>query len=223
MGKLISEEIVELLCSNGIRAEIAYPGGEITRITSVVAAVSVHEVDQKNHTLTVLVDVLCPQQIGGYSSQTKAMEVCELLKAYGAVCRQGKCAFVKKASVFRVPVWAEFHGVVKESELPVPSKYKIKVGGMELRHLSAFSAEKKVNEPASFGEAKWTVTVEEFFPWGTFNTLEPEEPFELDVISKGGLEQYLTCSWVRQKRIAEEMGVRQIREAVAKNRLIEEY
>ena len=212
MGQVILNEVIQKLKDGGIRTESAFPAGTMTRATDVVAAVSVDGDDREKKKTTILVEVIAPKELGGLICQTKATTVCDLLADMGAICRQENCAFLSKANAFRVPVYAEFG---------TNRAYTVVAGVQTLTHVCNFSAEqKKDGETVSIEELPWDVTIEEFFPWGTFNTLEPEEPFELYLQSSGGVENYASCQWTQRKRIAEEQGVRQIRVAVSRRRFL---
>ena len=212
MGKVILDKVVQTLQENGIRTENAFPAGNMTRVTEVVAAASVDGDDREKRKVTILVEVIAPKELGGLICQTKAETVCDLLEDIGAVCQQGNCDFLSKANAFRVPVYAEF-GEARA--------YEVVAGLQTLNHVCHFSAVQERNEEeTSMEELPWDVTIEEFFPWGTFNTLEPEEPFELYLRSSGGVENYTDCRWSQRKRVAEEQGVRQIRVAVSRKRYL---
>lgn len=221
MGQMIIDKVVQRLSQANIRTEAAYPSGRITRVEGPVAAVSVEQVNGDAHTTAVLIEVLAPRESGGYACQKKAMEVCAVLEAEGAVCRQGKCSFVRHSDLFRVPVQAVFQGIARTDGVETQIQPAVIAGGMTLGHLQAFSAQQEVTgSNASIYTAPWEFTVEEFFPWGVFNTLEPDEPFTMDLCYDGNIERFEQCRWISRQRIKEPGGIRQIRKGKATGRIL---
>ncbi|MBE6933852.1 MAG: hypothetical protein E7462_02195 [Ruminococcaceae bacterium] len=214
MGNLRLDNLVSFLNANGVRSEEAYPGKAITRIVSPVAALSVDCVNQENRTITVLAEILSPQDEGGYPCQEKAMDVCNILSQAGGICRTGSCQFLNKAGVFRVPVWAVFH---MDDTLP----YTLRTGTLLLPYACGFSAYQETDKTiTSIHDAPWVFTVEELFPWGVMDTMEVQEPFELILHRSAGNEEYTGCVWTKRKRIAEKDGIRQIREGISNKRFL---
>ena len=212
MGQMSITEVIRLLAENGIRAEAAFPAEHITRITEPVAAVSLADMDQEKETVTILVEILAPKEGGGYACQQKALAVCTILAEAGAVCRQGGCTFLSKSSLFRVQIKAEFC-----ETLP----YTVITGSMTLQHVCGFSAEQeRSSATVSLEDTPWEFTVEEFFPWGVWNTLEAEEPFQMDIRCMGNIERFEECIWTSRQRIAERFGIRQIRKGKAEGRIL---
>lgn len=212
MGQVSLSQVVALLSAGGVRAETAFPAERITRITEPVAAVSLGQVDQEKSTVTVLVEVLGPKESGGYACQQKALTACTILADAGAVCKQGGCTFLSKGNVFRVQVEAVFS---------TAEPFTIATGTLTLSYACGFSAEQKVDSSyTSLQNAPWEFTIEEFFPWGVLVTLDPTEPFKLDVRCAGNVERYEECTWTGQKRVAEKTGIRQIRTGKATKRIL---
>lgn len=221
MGKMILDRVVQLLSDSGIRAETAYPAERISRITEPVAAVSLKEADQKAHTVTVLVEILGPKEGGGYVCQKKALEVCAVLEKAGGVCCQESCDFISRGNVFRVPIRVTFRGTARSDDMEKMPEFKIVTGTLTLDHACGFSAEQVLDPTVTLlQDAPWKFTVEEFFPWGILDTLETETPFTLELQSLGNVERFTGCAWTSRKRIAEELGIRQIRTGEAKKRFI---
>ncbi len=221
MGQMIVGKVVHLLKNGGIRAEVAFPGERITRISEPVAAVSLEKADLDKFTATVLVEVLVPQESGGYLCQQKALEACAILEKDGAVCSQGGCEFLSKGHVFRVPVKATFRGTARANDLVSIPKFTVTTGDLTLYRAVGFSAKQTLSaQGESLYNTGWEVTVEEFFPWGTMDTMAPAEPFELELECMGNIECYENCRWTHRQRIAEEKGIRQFRTAKATGRSI---
>ena len=218
---MIVDQVVALLKAHNIRTAAACPSGRTDRVTVPVAAVSVEQVNGEAHTTAVLIEVLAPRESGGYACQKKALEVCGVLEAEGAVCHQGKCTFVRHSDLFRVPVTAVFQGVARTGGLETVFKPVVIAGGMNLTCLKEFSAQQEVvGSNATIYESPWEFTVEEFFPWGVFNTLEPDEPFTMDLRHSGHIERFERCQWTYRQRITEPEGIRQIRKGKATGRIL---
>ena len=221
MGQMILDEVTQLLLAGGIRAESAFPSERITRITEPVAAVSLEKADLSARTVTVLAEILGPQENGGYLCQKKALQACAILEEAGATCTVGGCDFLNKGNVFRVPVKATFRGMARSTELEEVPGFTIVTGPLTLTYACGFSAEQAVkSSTTSLQNAPWEFVVEEFFPWGVQDTLEADEPFMLDIRSLGNVERYEDCSWTERKRIVEERGIRQIRKGKAEGRIL---
>ena len=207
MGTVSISLVVAMLSAGGVRAEAAFPAERITRILTPVAAVSIGQVDQSKGTVTVLVEILGPKESGGYACQQKALTACDILAESGAVCRQGKCEFLSKSNVFRVPVEAVFSAV---------EAFTVAVGGRTLPYACGFSAQQKAGSAdGDLQGVPWEITVEEFIPWGVQDTQGVTEAFQLDLCCEGKTERYEDCTWTEVRRVAEQNGIRQIRKAKA--------
>lgn len=212
MGQMSIAEVVQLLTNSGIRTETAFPAERITRITEPVAAVSLSDLDQEKGNITVLVEILAPKEAGGYVCQQKALEICTVLANAGAVCHQDSCEFLGKGNIFRVQIKAVF-----DDALP----FTVTVGTRVLQYLCSFSAEQeRTSTEVSLENTGWEFTVEEFFPWGVWNTLEADEPFEMDVNCMGNIERFEDCIWTYRQRIPGKTGIRQIRKGKADGRIL---
>lgn len=221
MGQMIVDKVTQLLIAQGIRAERAFPTERIARITEPVAAVSLEKADLDARTAVVLVEILAPQESGGYLCQTKALEACAVLETAGAACSQGGCDFLSKGHLFRVPVKAVFQGVARADDMEAVPQFTIKTGSLTLSYACGFTAKQVLSsEDNSLQSEPWELTVEEFFPWGTMDTLVAEEPFRLQLKCMGKTEQYENCRWTSRKRTVEEKGIRQFRTATAASRSI---
>lgn len=221
MGQLIVDHVITLLNDGGIRANHSYPATNIQRVTEPVAAVSLAKADLKDHTVQVLVEILAPKEGGGYACQKEALKACLILEAAGAICCQDGCAYIPKANFFRVPVKAVFKGTVTSAGIETLPDYTVVAGGITLRYVRDFSAKQAVTvSGASLRNAPWEITVEELIPWGVEDSLEPDEPFQMDLRCMGNIERFEGCTWSKRERIAEESGIRQIRTAKATGRIL---
>lgn len=221
MGKLIIDEVIQLLKAEGIRAAAAYPTESIRRVTEPVAAVSLNRADLQARTAEVLVEILAPKENGGYLCQKTALEVCGILEDAGAVCCQGNCEFVSRSNLFRVPIKAVFSGTARYNDWEELPKYTVVTGSFTHNYVCGFSARQTPGSAgASLENAPWEITVEEFFPWGIEDSLELEEPFTMDFRCAGNIERFQNCTWTERKRVAEELGIRQTRKAKASERIL---
>lgn len=221
MGQMIVDQVIQFLADGGIQAEAAFPGERITRIVGSVAAVSLSGADLDDRTATVLVEVFTAQENGGYPCQKKALQVCAILEAEGAVCSQGSCEFLSKGHVFRVPVKATFRGTARDNDLEAPPMFAVMAGIRTLTYAVGFSAKQTLGATdTSLENSCWEFTVEEFFPWGQIDTVSTEEPFELKLKCMGNVEVYENATWISRKRTAEDKGIRQIRVGKALSRTI---
>ena len=110
MGQSVIEYVVQLLNDGGIRAAAALPPGNLLRVTEPVAAVSLAGANTEKSSVTVLVEIVGPERLGGGVCQLKALDVCRILAAVGGSCQQGSCAFLNKGNLFCVPVTAVCYG-----------------------------------------------------------------------------------------------------------------
>ncbi len=213
---MIIEKVIRILSDGGIRADTAFPPERITRILEPVAAVSVDKVDLAERNATILVEIFGPKDSGGDVCQRKALQACEILEAAGAECVLEGCSFHNKGNMFRVPVRAKFRGALRAHSMEEMPKYTVTTGPFTLRYVCGFSAEQeRVSPETVLQTAPWVFTVEEFIPWGVEDTLVAEEPFEMFVTCMGVVERFEQCKWIHRKRIAEDLGVRQIRKGTA--------
>ncbi len=221
MGQLIIDEVIQLLNDGGIRADAAFPTGSMRRVSEPVAAVSLSRADLQERTAEVLVEILGPKEGGGYLCQKTALEACAILEEAGAVCCQSNCEFVSRSNLFRVPVKAVFRGTARYNDLETLPQYKVVTGPLTLSYACGFSSKQVLSgSGTSLLDAPWEVTVEEFFPWGVEDSLEADEPFEMDLRCMGNIERFERCVWTERKRVAEELGIRQTRKAKATGRIL---
>lgn len=221
MGQMIVDRVVSLLQEEGIRAEAAFPGERITRVTEPVAAVSLEKADLDDRTATVLVEIFAPQESGGYLCQKKALEACAILEADGSVCTQGSCEFLGKGHVFRVPVKATYHGVARANDMEEPAKFTILAGELPLQYAVGFTAKQVGSAKDGITQdTVWEYTIEEFFPWGIMETRMASDHFDLSVKCMGNVERYADSVWIRRQRTVEEKGIRQFMTAIAQKMVL---
>ena len=221
MGQMIVDKVVQLLSEGGIPAEAAFPGERITRISEIVAAVSLEKADLDDRTAIVLVEIFAPQESGGYACQRKALEACAILEAEGVVCSQGSCEFLSKGHVFRVPVKATFRGTARANNLEALPEVVITMDGRHLQRAVGFAAKQVLGkDDSTLQDSFWEFTLEEFFPWGQMDTVQMTEPFELRLKCMGDVECYEDAVWVGRTRTVEDKGIRQKRIGRAQNRSV---
>ena len=212
MGSVTLDSLIRVLGSHNVRAGRAYPAEEITRVLSPVAALSLDSANQEKRTVTVLAEILGPQEMGGSACQELAAEVCEILKQEGALCRMGSCKFISKGNLFRVPVWAVFRD---------EPDYHISVEERPLPNVCGFVAwQEAEGEILEVTSLPWYFRLEEFFPWGTMDTLGTGDSFILRFYHGGIKEDFEGCQWLKRTRTAEADGIRQVREGLAMSRVI---
>ena len=220
MGQMIVDKVIQLLSDGGIQTAAAYPAAKMSRITAPVAAVSLQCAEPGKYTAEVLVEILAPQEVGGYLCQKKALEACALLEAGGGTCQQGKCQFVRNGNIFRVPVSVTFRGIARAGNTEELPKPKLVAAGRNLPYACGFSSLQQLDaDNETLQEAPWEITVEEFFPWGVVDTLGTTEPFTLELQHLGNIERYQNCTWTYLQRVKEDLGIRQIRKGKATGRV----
>lgn len=210
MGQSVIEHVVQLLNDGGIRAAAALPTGNLIRVTEPVAAVSLAGADTEKSSVTVLVEIVGPERLGGSVCQLKALDACGILAASGASCRQGSCSFLNKGNLFCVPVTAVCYGENSSNGWVPAQKLTVRLGQTALKNAVGFSVEQMLDEEhTSLNQMPWEFAVEEFFPWSTAEISNPTEPFVLTVSIGGKTEQYHDCEVTWRQRTVEETGIRQ--------------
>lgn len=215
MGKSILRTVVDLLNEGGVPAAPAQPEKHVLNIQTAVAAVSIEKVDTAESSVRVLVEIVGPMHGGAERCQKRALTVCNLLGAAGAQCVQGKCSFDGRSALFCVPVTALFYGTATAEDWFPRSTDAVKLGNAVLEHVQGFSAQQvKGEEDASLSAAPWAFTLEEFFPVGTAEPPDPQEPFVLEY----GQQVFSDCTWTARERIYTPSGIRQVQKGIAAER-----
>lgn len=211
MGKSILRTVVQLLNEGDVPAAPAKPERHLLNIQTAVAAVSIENVDTAEGSVRVLVEIVGPMHGGAERCQKRALRVCELLSSAGARCVQGKCSFDGRSALFCVPVTALFYGTATMDDwFPRPSCNAM-LAGVPLEYMTAFSAQQvKGEENASLSAAPWAFTLEEFFPVGTVESPDPQEPFVLEY----GQQVFSGCTWTARERVYTPSGIRQVRKGI---------
>ncbi len=206
MGSLIIDELVSALIDAGIVVDRGFYAGKIPWISESVAAVNLESMDLRSKKVTVLVTVLTPGKLGGPTCEDQALQVGQVLAQQGGKCTLGKCRFDPSSDMFYLEITAVFN-----SETPA-----VLIDGTRLNHVLAFTSWRTLDdEVTDWTLAKWQFRLEEYFPNGEEEYLNPVNPFTLIHLSEDGSETYTGCTWTYQKREWDASGVRQIRLGVA--------
>lgn len=206
MGSQWLKELVLLLKTAGIPAGEAFPAGERSAIRECVAAVCIHGIDQETGTVEFEIRVLAPRTLGLWHCQDRAVELMELLSAYGLVCRMGQMAYERGCDCYGITLTARRAGLLGSAGL------RLYVGDSELEYVTEFSARQDQGRKivgamgddlpvaVSPGNGGWSFRVVRIAPAGTADT-EPEEPFALTVEEQGGRTVYQDCALNRVETI----------------------
>lgn len=210
MGQLILEKVVTALKEAGIPTERGYPARKMPLLTETVAAVSLQGVSLREQTLTALVTIFAPAELGAMACEETALAAANALTAMGGSCEIAACSFDGRAGVFCEKLTATFLTAV-----PV-----VKLGDVKLQYVEAFTCWRTVDEDAgitTLDDAPWNFRLEEFFPVDALEEEAPEEPFYLIHINENGSETFSECQWTYQRRVWSETGTRQIRLGTAQD------
>lgn len=204
MGQLILDNAVQALKAAGIPAERGYPGSKAAAVTVPCAAVNLQQAALRGQTLTVVVSVLSPAELGAAACEEAALNAGEVLTEQGGECTVSGCEFDGRSGLFTAQVTAKYLTAVPQ----------VKLEGQLLQYVEAFTCWQTVDEDAgitSLDDAGWNFRLEEFFPVGVKQEEGPEEPFGLIHISENGTETFYRCKWTYQRRVWGATGIRQIR------------
>lgn len=222
MGQSILDVVVKLLQDGGVPAAPAQPEEDMLIIHTPVAAVSIDKVDRINGSATVMVEVVAPIQSGARGCQMWALDACNILTNAGAQCEQGNCIFISKAALFRVQVTAVFYGTARsDSWIPRPA-CAVTLANVPLAHVHKFTAEQATDEMhPTLSNGAWEFTLEEFFPAGTQEPKDAQEPFSLQFSNAEVTETFTGCTLTQRQRIRSAEGTHQIRKGKATARTVE--
>lgn len=230
MGISILELVIRRLREEEFTADAAYPGQTFPPITAPVAAVHIEKVDRAGLTVTVEVNILCPASLGGTACELEALRATEVLRQLGAVCIQNGCRYDGTAQVYAVPVLASFTAVTGAEECTIGPGFYVYINELRHPHVTGFSMEEAplIREEFSMGQtapeaviregSRWTIRMEELIPAGSTEDPEPEDGFQVKVITDAKVEFYDQCSWTSVKREYTREGLRRIRSGTARGR-----
>ena len=231
MGYSILELVLRRLREAGFTADAAFPGQKYPRIDGTVAAVHIEKVDRASLTVTVEVNIICPGAMGGTACEVEALRATEILRWSGAVCVQNGCSYDGVAQVYVVPVLATFTGVTEADSCAIGPGFRVYINeeyqsfavGFSEEEITGYGAEYVMGEAApagiSRGGRKWTIRLEELIPAGSPETLEPENAFEVKIVTDVKTEKYFHCRWTSVERSFTRDGLRRIRKGICMDRV----
>ena len=220
MGNTIVEQVVDSLTAIGIRADEAYPGSRIPALMGPVAAVRLGKVDRSVRTTAVEVVVMSPAGTGGSACETTALQAVEKLQAMEATCVKDVCRFDEMADVFYIEIEAVFFGTALVAAWSAGPGYSIKIGEQPMPHVTSFHSGREIGkDQTAISNAKWELTLEELLPPGTGEPPDPVEPFTVQITRSSGSETFSGCTWISVSREETIRGVRQVRTAIAAQRV----
>lgn len=210
MGQLTLDQVVTALRAAGFNTERGYPARKMAVLTEPAVAVNLQRLSRKEQTLTALVTIYSPAELGAVACEETALAAADVLTEQGGSCEVSACEFDGKAGLFSEKISATFLTAV-----PL-----VKLGETVLKYVEAFTCWRTVDEDAgitSLDGAPWNFRLEEFFPVDALEEEEPEEPFYLMHINENGSETFSECQWTYQRRVWSETGTRQIRLGTAQD------
>lgn len=213
MGQSIVDVVVQGLKAAGYRAQTAYPGQRMPALEDLAVAVQLKEADQKAATATVLVSVLVPVSMGGAACESKALEVCHVLREMAATYTLGKIEYFSDMELFCVKITAQFCGTHTEDgwQAFVPEQgFTVMIGDVVLPYVRTFQAYRDgLEEGLEVAGLPWRFRMEEVFPLDVVESPQPTGQFELVVIRKNRRETYNGCILQFQQRTLKSDGQHQ--------------
>lgn len=208
MVKLTIDDVVQGLLTAGIPARRGMPGEKICEISEAVAAVSLKQADMRKKTMTVLVTVFSPANLGGAACEEVALQTGQVLNNLGGKCSVGSCGFDGKLGLFFEEVTGEY-----ATEIP-----KVTIDGREMTHVLAFTSWRNIDDlVTSWSDTKWNFRLEEYYPMGEDEDADPVGKFTLVHTSHNGTETFSRATWTYRRRVWDASGVTQIRLGVAED------
>ncbi len=227
MGHSILELVLRRLRQENFTADVAYPGQKFPRITEPVAAVHIERVDRANLTVTLEVSIICPAAMGGTACEVEALRATEVLRWSGAVCVQNGCTYDGVSQVYVVSILATFTGITESDDCSIGPGFSVYIDGTLQPETTAITiweepgtqAEYVMGESAPAGVSQgswlWRIQMEELFPAGTPEPLEPAGAFKLKIVTDQMIEIYYYCRWTERQREYTKEGLRRIRKGIA--------
>ena len=203
MGTVMTQSILQVLRTGGIRCDYGYPGGKMPEPESTVAAVNLLSADLDKNMQTMLVQILTPVKQGATACEAAAMTAAELLRSAGGSCKISQCTADERTGLYCVPIQASF----------TTNSLQVRLNGQKLNYAVGFTATKETYETfESTSVTQWKLRLEEFFPDGAE---VPADPNGSVVIRAGTKDSYSSCTWIAEQRSYEAAGLRRIRTGVA--------
>lgn len=230
MGISILELVIRRLREEGFQADGAYPGQKFPPITGPTAAVHIQRVDRAALSVTVEVSILCSAAMGGAACELEALRATEVLRRLGAVCVQNGCRYDAVAQVYVVPVLAEFTAVTGMENYTMGPGFHVYINEINQPGVLSFVQEEREtgtpeyvmgeSDPAAVLDkgSLWDIQLEELIPPGVPEPQEPEEGFQLKVITDLKTQMFFGCRFSSVRREFTRQGIRRIRKGTAEFR-----
>ena len=213
MGSVSS--VINALNAAGIRADRAYPGRKLPRISQNAAAVMLESRDHTTDTDVVRVTVCSPSELGGGSCEDAAKAAGEALaklkrSGWKTACQQDTCSFSGPADQYQVIIRVTF----------TPEQFTVTQNSTALSAAVAFEAWRNADaeKMIALADAQWQIRLEELI-FGSGKEVSGDlNGFKLKVTRKSGTETFENCSWTGVERVDTPEGLRQIRTGTAASR-----
>lgn len=209
----------------GIPAQRGYPSGVVPGLTEPMATVSIKKAEED--TLTLAIQIYAPVYKGGTVCEDLALSAADALRALGAQCELGSCAFSGKGGLFSLPMLVSFTGSLTKAEKAglIP---KAEIDGEIVSDLVdvsvAYSCSTvKVKDTTtseiemSSADRRWHVTIEDEVD-ARYSPLEQiEDGFTVIISRVDQQETYTGCCWEKQTTQMQGDTVRRVRVAITCN------
>lgn len=230
MGISILEQVLRILRAEEFAVNVAYPGQKFPQITGPMATVHIEKVDRSSLTVTLEVNIICPASMGGTACEVEALRATEVLRWDGAVCIQNGCTYDGVSQVYVVSILATYTCITEADRCTMGPGFSVYINDVRQFFAEGFSEEEQRQAEAQYamgetapvgisqGGCLWKLTLEELIPAGSPETLEPEGPFQLKVVTSMKTEVYYHCRWTSIRREFTREGLRRIRVGIAMDR-----
>ena len=227
MGLSILDLVLGKLREAGFTADAAFPGQDGPVITEPVAAVHIENVDRAGLTVTVGVHINSPGARGGTACELEALRATEVLRWAGAECVQKACRYDGDRRVYAVEILATFTGITGTDSWDSGPGFRVRIGTTMLTAVRRFTAQMRQDYQAEYAigeegpvgysrkKAFWELTLEELYPVGSPEILDPASPFSLMVTTGEKTELYENCHWTSVRRQFTREGLLRVRTGVS--------
>lgn len=233
MGISILEVVLRALRNEEFKADVAYPGQKLPKVTKPVAAVHIEKVDRAKLTVTVEVNIICPASMGGTACELEALRATEVLRWTGATCIQNGCTYDGVSQVYVVAVLATYTCITEVDSCTMGPGFLIYINDVYQRFVYSFCEEELNGRLAQYemgeslpmgvspGTCQWAISMEELIPAGSAEVKDPAGGFEIKLVNDGREEVFYHCWWTSIKREFTKEGLRKIRKGFAMLREVE--
>lgn len=190
------------------------------QLTDAAAAVGLEKVDLEKRTVTVLVMVMSPANLGGATCEDAAMTAASALQKNGGVCIREGCSYDNRSDLFCIKVYATYTGSTSADGWKENQKFTVKLGPVALEWVRMFRAQQEVATPnvAPISGAAWKFLIEEVIPSEGMEQITPAEPFSITVSRRGMVETFSNCYLTSMVREDREDGLHLLRSGTAAKR-----